>query len=90
MLDKVQKKLKNAYKHFECGDNPHWFIDLALVRDETCDRSDKKLNEITRHTLQGEVDKILQKKEPLESLEDVFHYNNLSCPRLLLILGAPG
>ena len=91
MLDEVQKKLKTAYKHLCNSDHPHCYIQLALVRDEMCNIRDKeKLNEITRHTLQGQVDGILKIKEPLKTLEDVFHYNNLPCPRLLQILGAPG
>ena len=90
VLDEVQKKLKTAYKHLYSSDHPHCYIQLALVRDEMCNIRDKKLNEITRHTLQGQVDEILKIKEPLKTLQDVFHYNNLRCPRLLLILGAPG
>ena len=90
VLNEVQRKLKAAYKHFDSFDHPHCYIQLALVRDELCNIRDKKLNEITRHTLQGQVDEILKIKEPLRTLEDVFHYNNLPCPRLLLILGAPG
>ena len=92
MLDKVQKKLKIAYKHLCNSDHPHYYIQLALVRDEVCNLADKeKLNEITRFTLQGHVDEILRMKEPLErGLEDIFHYNDLPCPRLTLILGAPG
>ena len=91
MLSEVQSKLKTAYKRLLNSDHPHCYIQLALVRDEICNIRDKeKLNEITRHTLQGHVDEILKIKEPLKKLEDVFHYNNLPCPRLLLILGAPG
>ena len=90
MLDKVQKKLKAAYNHLCSSDHPHCYIQLALVRGELCHIRDKKLNEITRHTLQGQVDEILKIKEPLKTLEDVFHYNSSPCPRLLLILGAPG
>ena len=91
VLDKVQNKLKTAYKHVCHSDNPHCYIKLALVREEICDIRDKKLNEITRHTLQGHVDEILKIKEPLRrGLEDIFHYNNLLCPRLILIVGAPG
>ena len=91
VLDKVQNKLKTAYKHVCHSDNPHCYIQLALVRDVICDIRDKKLNEITRHTLRGHVDEILKIKEPLErGLEDIFHYNNLPCPRLVLIVGAPG
>ena len=51
---------------------------------------DENLNEITKLSLQGEVDKILKKKEPLGGLKDIFHYQNKPCPRLILIMGAPG
>ena len=92
MLDEAQKKLKTAYKHLCHSDQPHCFVQLALVRDEVCNLADKeKLNKITRFTLQGHVDEILQIKEPLKrGLEDIFHYNGLPCARLTLILGAPG
>ena len=87
----VQNKLKTAYNHLCNSDNPHCYVQLALVRDKICNIHDKKLNEITRHTLKGQVDEILKIKEPLErGLEDIFHYNDLSCPRLVLIVGAPG
>ena len=91
MLSKVQKNLKTTYEHFCSSDHPHCYIQLALIRNEMCDIRDKKLNEITRRALLGQVDEILKMKEPLKrGLEDIFHYNNLPCPRLLLILGAPG
>lgn len=81
MLNEVQNKLKTAYEQFYNSDHPHCYIQLALVRDEMCDIKDKKLNEITRHTLQGQVDEILKIKEPLKrGLEDIFHYNNIPCP----------
>ena len=51
---------------------------------------DENLNEITKLSLQGEVDKILKKKEPLGDLKDIFHYQDKPCPRLILIMGAPG
>ena len=93
-LDKVQDKLKTEYK-YRCipgSDNPHCYIQLALVRDQICNKQDyERLNEITRHTLQGQVDEILKIKEPLKrGLEDIFHYNDSPCPRLIIILGAPG
>ena len=91
MLDEVQNKLKTAYKCIRNSDNPHSYLQLALVRDEICNIRDKRLNEITRHTLQGQVDEILKIKEPLKrGLEDIFHYDNLPCPKLTIILGAPG
>ena len=66
------------------------FIRLAIVKKEDVTISDKNLNELTRLTLQGDVDKILMKKEPLDDLKDIFHYNNEDCPRLILIMGGPG
>ena len=91
MLDEVQNKLKTAYKDICNSDRPHSYVQLALVRDEICDIRDERLNEITRLTLQGHVDEILKIKEPLKrGLEDIFHYNNQPCPRLIQILGAPG
>ena len=92
MLGEVQNKLKTAYKSICNSDKPHSYIQLALVRDEICNMYDKRLNDITRHTLQGQVDKILKIKEPLKrGLEDIFHYNDSPCPpRLILIMGAPG
>ena len=91
VLGEVQNKLKTAYKRICNSDDPHCYIQLALVRDDICSIRDKRLNEITRHTLQGQVDKILKIKEPLKrGLEDIFHYKDSPCPRLILILGAPG
>ena len=66
------------------------FVRLAIVKKEDVTIRDKHLNELTRLTLQGDVDKILKKKEQLDNLKDVFHYNNEDCPRLILIMGGPG
>ena len=66
------------------------YVGLALVDKEDINIQDESLNEITKLTLQGEVDKILKKKEPLHSLIDIFHYKHRPCPRLILILGGPG
>jgi len=63
---------------------------LALVEKEDVTLRDENLNEITQLTLQGEVDKILKKKEQLCGLRDIFHYLNKPCPRLILIMGGPG
>ena len=43
-------------------------------------RADKNLEEITRLTLQGQVDEILSKKEQLGELRDIFHYQSKPCP----------
>ena len=53
-------------------------------------RADKSLEEITRLTLQGQIDELLLRKEPLGDLRNIFHYNNEDCPRLILIMGGPG
>jgi len=63
------------------------YVRLALVEKEDVTIADGNLNEITELTLQGEVDKILKKKESLGDLKDIF---NKPCPRLILIIGAPG
>jgi len=63
------------------------YVRLALVDKEDVTIRDENLNEITKLTLQGEVDKILKKKVPLGDLKDIF---NKPCPRLILIMGAPG
>ena len=66
------------------------YVRLALVEKETVTLRDENLNEITKLTLEGEVDKILKKKVPLEDLMDIFHYKDEPCPRLILIMGAAG
>jgi len=66
------------------------YVKLAIVKKEDVTLRDKHLNELTRLTLQGDVDKILKKKEPLNDLKDIFHYSNEDCPRLILMMGGPG
>ena len=66
------------------------YVKLALVEKEDVTLRDESLNEITKMTLQGEVDKILKRKEQLMELRSIFHYDNKPCPRLILIMGAPG
>ena len=52
---------------------------------------DEHLNEVTELTIQGDVvDRIMKKKRLLGSLEDIFHFKNGPCPRLILIMGGPG
>ena len=63
------------------------YVRLALVEKENVTIGDENLNEITKLTLKGDVDKILKKKVPLGDLKDIF---NKPCPRLILIMGAPG
>ena len=66
------------------------YIRLALVEKEYVTVKDQTLNEFIKLTMQGEIDKILKKKEPLHDLQDIFHYQNKPCPRLILIMGGPG
>lgn len=66
------------------------YVHLVLVKEEKVKRADKDLEETTKLTLQGQIDELLLKKEPLGELSDIFHYQNKPCPRLILILGGPG
>ena len=70
--------------------NVFHYVRLAIVEKEDVTARDEHLNEITKLTLKGEVDKILKKKRPLGDLKDIFHYENKPCPRLILIMGGPG
>ena len=70
--------------------NVFHYVRLAIVEKEDVTARDKYLNEITKLTLKGEVDKILKKKRSLGDLKDIFHYENKPCPRLILIMGGPG
>ena len=70
--------------------NVFHYVRLAIVEKESVTARDEHLNEITKLTLKGEVDKILKKKRPLGDLRDIFHYENKPCPRLILIMGGPG
>ena len=66
------------------------FVRLALVDKEDVILKDENLNEVTKLTLQGDVDRILKKKVPLADLREIFHYENKPCPRLIVIMGGPG
>ena len=66
------------------------FIRLAIVEKENVTLRDKNLNEVTKLTLQGDVDRILKNEHPLGDLREIFHYENKPCPRLIVIMGGPG
>jgi len=83
-------RIKARYLNYLSADWPHYYVRLALVKGEKVTRADKNLEKITRLTLQGQVDEILSKKEPLYELRDIFHYQNKPCPRLILVMGGPG
>ena len=86
-------RLKARYIKHLSTDHTDWslpYVRLALVKGEKVTRANKNLEEITRLTLQGQVDELLLRKEPLVDLRDIFHYENKPCPRLILIMGGPG
>ena len=66
------------------------YIRLAIIEKEDVTLRDDNLNEVTKLTLQGDVDRILKKKQPLGDLREIFHYENKPCPRLIVIMGGPG
>ena len=66
------------------------FVRLALIEKEDVILKDENLNEVTKLTLQCDVDRILKKKVPLADVRDIFHYKNKPCPRLIVIMGGPG
>ena len=66
------------------------YVRLALVKKEDITLRDENLSEVTKLTLQGDVDRILKVKEALSDLRDIFHYQNKPCPRLIVIMGGPG
>ena len=66
------------------------YIRLAIVEKEDVTLRDKNLNKVTKLTLQGDVDRILKKKQPLGDLREIFRYQNKACPRLIVIMGGPG
>ena len=65
------------------------YVRLAFVEKDDVTLKDD-LNDITKLTLQGDVDRILKKKKPLGDLREIFHYQDEPCPRLIVIMGGPG
>ena len=65
------------------------YIRLALIEKEDVTLRDDDLSELTKLTLQGDVDSILKKKELLHDLRDIFFYQDEPCPQLILIMGGP-
>ena len=85
-------RLKSRYLQFQWPKHHViQYVRLALILEkEDVTPEDECLDKITKLTLQSEVDIIRKKKEPLNGLEDIFHYQNQPCPRLILIMGGPG
>ena len=91
------ERLKTRYLRLQPTANTDWpkdkvtqFIRLAIIEKEGVTLRDDNLNEVTKLTLQGDVDRILKKKQPLGDLREIFHYENKPCPRLIVIMGGPG
>jgi len=91
------KRLKSRYLRLQPIAKTDWpkhkvtqYVRLALVEKDDVTPRDENLNEITKLTLRGDVDRILKKKEPLYNLRDIFHYENKPCPRVIVIMGGPG
>ena len=91
------KKLKTRYIRGQQLFDNDWpkhtvskYIKLALIEKEEVTLKEEHLNEITKLSLKGSIDKILKKKKPLSGLKEIFHYGNQPCPRLILIMGGPG
>jgi len=84
------RRLKAQYTSTDETDWPVRYVKLALVKGEKVTRNDKNLEEVTRLTLQGQVDELLLKKESLNDLKDIFHYKNKPCPQVIVIMGGPG
>ena len=90
-------RLKARYLRLQSTAKTDWpkhkvtkYIRSAIVEKEDVTLRDENLNEVTKLTLQGDVDRILKKKQPLGDLREIFHYQNKACPRLIVIMGGPG
>ena len=91
------ERLKTRYLRKQPTSKTDWpkhkvtqYIRLAIVEKEDITLRDENLNEVTKLTLQGDVDRILKKKQPLSDLREIFHYKDKPCPRLIVIMGGPG
>jgi len=90
-------RLKSRYLRLQPTAKSDWpkhkvtqYVRLALVKKDDVTLRDENLNEVTKLTLRGDVDRILKRKEPLYDLREIFHYENKPCPRLIVIMGGPG
>lgn len=85
------EKLKKRYIQFQ-GPKHHvtQYVRLALILETDVTPGNKCLDKLTELTLRVGVDVIHKKKEPLNGLQDIFHYQDQPCPRLVLIIGGPG
>ena len=92
---KLIDRLKSRYR-----DKPHtgktgWpkhkvlhYVKLAIVRSEDTIISDEYLK-FVKLTSEGTAYQLLQDKQQLHNLKDIFNYEDRPC-RLVLIIGGPG
>jgi len=63
------------------------YVWLALVHEDTVTLQDQSLVETTKLTAEGDIDKMLKKRKPLNELKEIFSCEN---ERVILITGTPG
>ena len=86
-------RLKARYIKALSNDHTDWplhYVRLALVKSDPVLRGNRNMEEIKSLVLQGQLDELLLRREPLDDLSDIFHYENKPSPRLILIMGGPG
>ena len=86
-------RLKSRYLRLLTNAKTGWpkhvvtrYVKLAIVKKEIGDQN----KNIIKHTVNGDIDRILKMKEPLTDLRDIFHDQNKPCSRLIVITGGPG
>ena len=92
-VSRLKKRYLRLLPTAETGWPKHTVIEhvrLAIVEKDSITLKDENLNEVTKLTLQGNIDRILKKKQPLGDLRELFQYQDKPCPRLIVIMGAPG
>ena len=65
------------------------FINLALVKKQNVNESDKERDKFLKSTLHGLIDDIVKKKEEIE-VAKIFSYSFCDTRKLVLVEGAPG
>ena len=64
------------------------YVRLAIVEKDGVTLKED-LNDITKLTSQGDINRILKKKQAFGDLREIFHYQEKPCPRLIVIMGGP-
>ena len=92
-LSRYADFLRAGYKNFPVAKSDKFpptpskvFIRLALVKKEKVSRA--QADNFTRLTLRGDIDQILQVKEPIKKMDDILKADDKV--RLVVVEGAPG